>query len=181
MGNQGPGQTVSSRSPQFKARAAPLPSVNTSTLARSDYSILPVRSVVSPKSVITDLWCIRRGEAVFYPPAGRSLGSRRRASGAGMPPLEAMTMDGASTSTAIDCHSASNIANRTTRSRRRLRPSSRQALGSLRPLRIIAPAPPRPWILAVAPRLSPRWNCQVDRPRPAVHRGRSPLVARRTC
>jgi hypothetical protein len=26
------------------------------------------RSVVSPKSVITDLWCILRGEAVFYPP-----------------------------------------------------------------------------------------------------------------
>ena len=25
---------------------------------------------VSPKSVITDLWCIRRGEAVFYPPGG---------------------------------------------------------------------------------------------------------------
>jgi hypothetical protein len=165
VGNQGPGQTVSSRSPQFKARAAPLPSVNTSTLARSDYSILPVRSVVSPKSVITDLWCIRRGEAVFYPPAGRSLGSRRRASGAGMPPLEAMTMDGASTSTAtLPAHIASHN-------------KIGDALGSLRP------SPPRPRAPAhldpyCSPRLSPgiaKWTDPVPRST-AVGRPWSPVV-----
>jgi hypothetical protein len=47
------------------------------------------------------------------------------------------------------------------------------------PAQYIAPAPPRPRALGSLLFSPPEsWNCQVDRPRPAVHRGR---VARRTC
>ena len=76
-------------------------------------------------------------------------------------------MDGASTSTATLCQL--NIASHN---------KIGDALGSWRPSppRPRAPAHLDPYSLLFSPPES--WNCQVDRPRPTVHRGRSPV---RTC